>query len=45
MLECLCVGLGGFIGSVCRYLIGCLAIETASGFPEYHRCFCAGDGE
>lgn len=33
MLECLCVGLGGFIGSVCRYLIGCLAIETASGFP------------
>lgn len=32
MLECLCVGLGGFIGSVLRYLIGLLAIETASGF-------------
>lgn len=33
MLECLCVGLGGFIGSVLRYLIGLLAIETAIGFP------------
>ena len=26
MLECLCVGLGGFIGSVLRYLIGLLAV-------------------
>lgn len=33
MLECLFVGLGGFIGSVVRYLIGLLAVETASGFP------------
>ena len=33
MLEWLCVGLGGFIGSVLRYLIGLLAIEAASGFP------------
>lgn len=33
MLECLFVGLGGFIGSVARYLIGLLAVETASGFP------------
>lgn len=33
MLECLCVGVGGFIGSVCRYLIGLLPLETESGFP------------
>ena len=26
-------GLGGFIGSVARYLIGLIAVETASGFP------------
>lgn len=51
MLECLCVGLGGFIGSVLRYLIGLLAIETASGFPiktfchQSRWCLCAGNGE
>ena len=33
MLSCLMVGIGGFIGSVCRYLIGLLPIETNSGFP------------
>ena len=33
MLSCLCVGIGGFVGSVLRYLIGTLSIETASGFP------------
>ena len=33
MLNCLMVGIGGFIGSVCRYLIGLLPIETNSGFP------------
>ena len=38
MLECLFVGLGGFIGSVCRYLIGLIAVETASGFPI--KTFC-----
>lgn len=38
MLECLFVGIGGFIGSVCRYLIGLLAVETASGFPI--KTFC-----
>lgn len=38
MLECLFVGLGGFIGSVARYLIGLLAVETASGFPV--KTFC-----
>ena len=33
MLNCILVGIGGFIGSVCRYLIGLLPIETGSGFP------------
>ena len=33
MLNCIFVGIGGFIGSVCRYLIGLLPIEADSGFP------------
>lgn len=33
MLECIVVGIGGFIGSVCRYLIGLLPVETNNGFP------------
>lgn len=33
MTECLIVGLGGFIGSVCRYLIGLVPLEHSSGFP------------
>lgn len=33
MLNCLMVGIGGFIGTVCRYLIGLLPIKTNSGFP------------
>lgn len=33
MLNCLMVGIGGFIGTVCRYLIGLLPVETSSGFP------------
>ena len=33
MLNCIMVGLGGFIGSICRYLIGLLPIETGNGFP------------
>ena len=33
MLNCLFVGLGGFIGSVFRYLIGFLPIKSESGFP------------
>lgn len=33
MINCLVVGIGGFIGSVCRYLIGLLPTETDSGFP------------
>ena len=33
MINCIVVGVGGFIGSVCRYLIGLLPIEAGSGFP------------
>lgn len=33
MINCIFVGIGGFIGSVCRYLIGLLPIETGNGFP------------
>lgn len=33
MLNCIMVGIGGFIGSVCRYLIGLLPIESTNGFP------------
>ena len=33
MINCVMVGIGGFIGSVCRYLIGLLPIEASGGFP------------
>lgn len=33
MLNCLFVGIGGFIGSITRYLIGLLPIQTSNGFP------------
>lgn len=33
MLNCMIVGIGGFIGTVCRYLIGLLPVEAESGFP------------
>lgn len=33
MLNCLAVGAGGFVGSVCRYLIGLLPMKPESGFP------------
>lgn len=33
MIECLLVGLGGFLGSVLRYLIGLMYVKTDSGFP------------
>lgn len=33
MLECIMIGIGGFIGTVFRYLIGLIPIETHSGFP------------
>ena len=33
MLNCIIVGIGGFIGTVCRYLIGLIPVEEAGGFP------------
>lgn len=33
MVACLYVGIGGFIGSVSRYLIGLLPYKMDSGFP------------
>ena len=33
MAECLFVGIGGFIGSVCRYLIGLIPLSQSNGFP------------
>lgn len=33
LLNCLYVGIGGAIGSVCRYLLGLLPVRPAGGFP------------
>lgn len=33
MTACLYVGIGGFIGSVLRYLIGLVPLKTTHGFP------------
>ena len=33
MLNCLAVGVGGFIGSICRYLVGLIPLKDQSGFP------------
>lgn len=33
MIECLIVGAGGFIGSVCRYLIGLIPLKEGTVFP------------
>lgn len=33
MTSCIVVGLGGFVGSVLRYLIGLVPYEHSSGFP------------
>lgn len=33
MINCILVGIGGFIGTVCRYLIGLLPVRVESGFP------------
>jgi CrcB protein len=33
MVNCLVVGIGGFIGSVCRYLVGLIPLNDKSGFP------------
>ena len=33
MTACLYVGMGGFIGSVLRYLFGLIPLKTTHGFP------------
>lgn len=33
MMECIVVGVGGFIGAVCRYLIGLIPIHEGCAFP------------
>lgn len=33
MLNCLCVGIGGFIGSILRYLVGLIPLNPSNGFP------------
>ena len=33
MLNCVLVGFGGFLGTVCRYLIGLLPVKAGGGFP------------
>lgn len=33
MIECIVVGIGGFVGAVCRYLIGLLPLKEGSIFP------------
>ena len=33
MLNCLAVGIGGFIGAVCRYLMGLIPLRDSQGFP------------
>lgn len=33
MFECLIVGAGGFVGAVCRYLIGLIPLREGTVFP------------
>lgn len=33
MLNCIFVGIGGFLGSVLRYLAGLLPMQPSNGFP------------
>ena len=33
MIECFVVGVGGFIGAVCRYLIGMVPLKEGCVFP------------
>ena len=33
MLNCLCVGIGGFFGSILRYLVGLVPVNPSNGFP------------
>ena len=33
LLNCILVGVGGFVGSVLRYLVGLVPLEAGGGFP------------
>lgn len=33
MIDCIIVGIGGFIGTVCRYLIGLIPVNEGTVFP------------
>lgn len=33
MIECIFAGLGGFLGSISRYLLGKIPVKNPSGFP------------
>ena len=33
MIECIVVGTGGFIGAICRYLIGMIPLKEGCVFP------------
>lgn len=33
MFECIVVGFGGFIGAVCRYLIGLIPVNETTVYP------------
>ena len=33
MMECIVVGAGGFIGAVCRFLIGLIPLKESCAFP------------
>ncbi|PKM40045.1 MAG: fluoride efflux transporter CrcB [Firmicutes bacterium HGW-Firmicutes-9] len=38
MLDCVFVGLGGFVGSVLRYVVSLLPLRHESGFPLLTLC-------
>lgn len=33
MIECIIVGIGGFVGAICRYLVGLIPLKEESVFP------------
>ena len=33
MIDCIAVGIGGFIGAICRYLIGMIPLKEGCEFP------------
>ena len=41
MLNCLFVGIGGFAGAICRYLMGMIPLQDKSGFPWITLCINA----